>query len=203
MESVTSYLEDYGYVVLLVALMLELILLPIPGQTLMTFAGYLVSQGELNYWLCILFAFIGSSLGMTLSYWIGYKLGAPFFWKHGHRFYLGPNKLNKASKWFNRYGNKMLMIGYFIPGVRHFTGYFAGIIKLPFRFFAIFAYLGALIWTTTFISIGNFLADEWEMLFVLIKKYYYISIIVAVVIVAIYLVRKSKVLRKYVTGRGK
>ena len=53
---------------------------------------------------------------MTISYWIGYKLGVPFFHKHGHRIHLGPDRLEKMSNWFENYGNKLLLIAYFIPG---------------------------------------------------------------------------------------
>ncbi|MDQ0176756.1 DedA family protein [Bacillus chungangensis] len=202
MESMINYIEHYGYIVLFLALMIELIALPIPGQTLMSYVGYLVSQGQLHWGLSILIATIGSSTGMTVSYWIGYKLGTPFFQKYGHRFYMGEEKLEKVSRWFQKYGNNMLMIGYFIPGVRHFTGYFSGITRLPFRIFAIYTYGGALIWTTTFITIGKFLGDQWSVLYIYLKKYYVISsIILAVALIGYYLYRKKA--KKYKRMRMK
>ena len=92
---------------------------------------------------------------MTLSYWIGFKLGKPFFEKYGHRFHMGPDTINKTSDWFSKHGNKLLIVAYFIPGVRHITGYFSGITRLPFRTFALFAYSGSFLWVTVFITLGK------------------------------------------------
>jgi membrane protein DedA with SNARE-associated domain len=65
--------------------MLELIEVPIPGEPLMSYFGFLVYEGKLNWITSILIGGLGSSLGMTISYLIGYKLGAPFFHKYGYR----------------------------------------------------------------------------------------------------------------------
>src|SRR4051794_14092996 len=103
-------LNQYGYYVLGIALMLELLALPLPGEVLMTYAGLMVFEGHLNWVVSILTAGIGASIGMTISYWIGYKLGTPFFEKHGAKIHLGPDKLKKTSQWFEHYGNKLLLI---------------------------------------------------------------------------------------------
>jgi membrane protein YqaA with SNARE-associated domain len=113
-------LEQYGYLVLGLALILELLALPLPGEILMTYAGLMVYQGHLNWPLSILTAGLGASAGMTLSYWIGYKLGTPFIEKYGAKFHFGPDKVEKTSRWFERYGNKLLIIAFYIHGVRHF-----------------------------------------------------------------------------------
>ena len=127
MQILTSLIEHYGYIILFLSLMLELIALPIPGEFLMGYAGVLVYQGKLSWILCMVIAGLGSSAGMTLSYWIGYKLGAPFFHKYGHRIHMGHERMEKLSNWFGRFGNKLILIAFYIPGVRHFTGYFSGI----------------------------------------------------------------------------
>ena len=155
MQFLTDWIEHYGYVILFLSLMLELIALPIPGEFLMGYAGVLVFQGKFSWILSVIISGIGSGQGMTISYWIGYRLGVPFFHKHGHRIHMGPDRLEKMSNWFENYGNRLLLIAYFIPGVRHFTGYFSGITHISFRTFAIYAYIGAFIWTGTFISLGK------------------------------------------------
>lgn len=181
----TAWMDQYGYMVLFFALMLELIALPVPGEVLMSYSGFLVSQGRLHWLASILFAGIGCSIGMTIAYLVGYKLGAPFFHKYGHRIHLGPERLEKVSRWFSKYGNKMLMIGYFIPGVRHVTGYFAGIMRIPFRSYALYAYLGAFIWTGTFISLGKILGPKWKEFHGSISKYLIIGGIIAAAVFAI------------------
>ncbi len=157
MGNITAYIDQYGYIVLFVALLLELLALPLPGEVLMSYSGFLVFQGHLNWSLSIFIAGVGVCLGMTISYWIGYKLGTPFFDKFGRRFHMGPKQLEKISHWYEKYGNKLLMVAYFIPGVRHITGYFSGITRLPYRTFALFAYSGAFLWVTTFITLGKVL----------------------------------------------
>ena len=66
------------------------------------------------------------------------------------------------SRWFERYGYGLLIVVYFIPGIRHVTGYFSGITKMPYKKFAINSYLGALIWSITFISLGKVLGDNYD-----------------------------------------
>ncbi|WP_010677685.1 VTT domain-containing protein [Bacillus timonensis] len=194
MDFITSYLDQHGYFVLFFALLLELLALPIPGEVVMGYTGYLVYQGQLNWFLSILVAGSGSSIGMTISYWIGFKLGSPFFEKHGHRFHLGPERLKKVSQWFSAYGNKVIMIAYYIPGVRHITGYFSGITQIPFRSYVLFAYGGAFIWVSVFITLGKVLGPQWEQFHGAVKKYLVIaSVIVAVLIGVIYVIKKYKV----------
>lgn len=192
-QFIQHLMDQYGYYVLVIALMLELLALPLPGEVLMTYTGLMIFQGHLNWGLSILTAGVGASLGMTLSYWIGFKLGKPFFEKHGSKIHLGPDKLKKTSEWFERYGNKLLLIAYYIPGIRHFTGYFSGVTRMPFRTYMLLAYTGAFLWTGTFISLGKILGPKWEQYQHTITKYLLIAgIIAAVIFIAFYMYRRYK-----------
>jgi membrane protein DedA with SNARE-associated domain len=82
---IQNLVDQYGYFVLGIALLLEFLALPLPGEVLMTYVGLMVFQGDMNWTLSILTAGIGSTIGMTLSYWIGYRLGMPFINKYGSR----------------------------------------------------------------------------------------------------------------------
>jgi membrane protein DedA with SNARE-associated domain len=190
----TTYVNQYGYFVLFVTLMLELIAVPFPVEVLMSYAGFLVYQGHLSWLGSILIAGAGSSAGVTITYWIGYKLGHPFFKKYGRRILLGPDKLEKMSDWFNNQGNKVLIVAYFIPGVRHITGYFSGITRVPFRTYAVYAYMGAFIWTGTFISLGKAFGPQWHQFYGAVKRYLIlIGCLLIIIILAIYLFRRYKV----------
>lgn len=193
MQPITELLNHYGYIVLLAALMLELIAFPLPGELLMTYCGFLVNQQKLNWMLSITIAASGAIIGITLSYYIGSKLGVTFFNKYGHYIHLGSDKLDKTSSWFNKYGNRLLVIAYFIPGVRHITGYFSGITKISYKKFAINAYLGAVLWTATFISLGKVLGNNWEIYHSMITKYLIIGgLIIALIMISIYICKKYK-----------
>jgi membrane protein DedA with SNARE-associated domain/membrane-associated phospholipid phosphatase len=193
MHFITNFMNLYGYAVLFFGLMFETLALPLPGEAIMTYAGLLVFQGKMNWILSILIADVGSSLGMTLAYGVGYRLGSPFFEKYGARFHFGPDKFKKTSQWFERYGNKVLIIAYFIPGIRHITGYFSGVTRMPFRTYMIYAYSGALLWTGTFITLGKVLGPKWEVFHVLIMRYLIIAGVIALIIfIVIYLYKKKR-----------
>jgi membrane protein DedA with SNARE-associated domain len=193
LHNFTGLLDHYGYIVLVVALMLELIAFPLPGEVLMTYCGVLVSEYKLNWVLSILMATVGAVIGVTLSYLIGKTFGTKFFKKYGHYVHLDEKKLNHVSEWFDKFGNRLLLITYFIPGVRHITGYFSGITQISYKEFAFNSYLGAFIWTTTFISIGKILGPKWEKYHSLITKYLLVvSLIIAVVLVIVYVYKNNK-----------
>jgi len=186
-------MDSYGYLVLFAALLLELMALPLPGEVLMSYAGLMVYQGQLHWGFSVLAAGAGSSLGMTLAYILGKILGRPFFEKHGARVHFGPEKLERTSKWFDRYGNGVLVIAYFLPGIRHITGYFSGIVRIPFRTYMIFAYTGAFLWTGAFISLGKLLGPKWKEFHHTIQKYLLIAgILAAMVFLAVWMYRRYK-----------
>ncbi len=191
MEVLAPYIDQYGYIFLFFYLMLDLIALPLPGQSLMAYVGFLAYRGHMDLGTSILIAILGSCVGMTITYFLGYKIGNPLLKKYGRFIRISPKRVEKTSEWYGRHGSKLLAIGYFIPGVRHFTGYLSGVAKLRFRTFAIFAYSGAIVWTSTFILFGNFLGPQWDALDDKVKNSIIITaIIVFVSLIFVYLFRK-------------
>lgn len=190
LEWIGNLFENYGYGVLFIGLLLEFIALPFPGETTMAYSGYLSYTGALNFYLLIIVSFIGTTTGMSLTYWIGRKAGLPFILRFGKWVFLKPDKLEKTRVWLQKYGYGLIFIGYFIPGIRHFTGYLAGIVALPFRKFAIYAYSGAFVWVILFISIGNMFGSQWESIFRLVEMY--AVRIIAIVCAAVVLIMLFK-----------
>ena len=198
MEIIKDLLLNYGYIVIFGIIFLELIALPLPGELMMTYTGFLVGQNHLNWFVSIIFAFIGTIAGMTLTYFVGRFLGETFFAKYGCYFHMGPKQLNKAKIWFEKYGNRLILVAYFIPGVRHATGYFSGISGLPFKKFALFAYTGGAIWVCTFITIGKVLGDSWEQYHRQISLYLTVaSVIISIIIILVlaYKYYREKIIR--------
>ena len=168
----------------------ELMALPLPGELIMGFVGYLCFQGKMNWLGSIMAVSLGLCCGITIAYYLGRKFGHPFFLKYGHYIHMGPKQMDSLGKWFEKYGNQVLIAGFFIPGIRHFTGYFAGIIEIPLRIFMTYAYLGAFIFASTFISLGRLLGPDWEKYHGLVEKYISIIAIIAVLIfMIVYLLR--------------
>ncbi|MBO8164996.1 MAG: DedA family protein [Brevibacillus sp.] len=167
---IDPYVAAYGYVALYLLFFLGILGMPLPEETLLVFSGFLVSIGELELVQTILVCYVGSISAMTLAYWIGRTLGYPFIEKYGRRFGLGYALYKRTEEWFAQVGKWSLPIGYFIPGVRQFTAYFAGITKLPFPQFALFTYSGGLFWSALFVTLGWQLGARWEQLFQLIAR---------------------------------
>jgi membrane protein DedA with SNARE-associated domain len=83
--------------------------------------------------------------------------------------------------WYERKGKYALIVGYFIPGIRHLAAYVAGSSKLPLPVFATFAYLGGMLWTGSFVTVGYVLGDEWARLSASVHQYALIVAGVAIV----------------------
>jgi membrane protein DedA with SNARE-associated domain len=115
-------------------------------------------------------AILGSWCGITGSYLLGLKIGQRLTHKLGRYIGLTNQRILKTHRWFERIGKWSLVIGYFIPGVRHAVGYVAGTFKLPYRDFALFAYLGGLFWSCLFLAIGYFFNDQWSTLLKLLAE---------------------------------
>ena len=190
MDQIKELLLNYGYIVIFGTLFLELIALPLPGEVMMTYAGFLVSQNHLSWLFCVIAAFLGTMAGMTTTYFIGRLLGRTFFHEYGHYFHMGPKQLEKASHWFEKYGDRLIVVAYFIPGVRHVTGYFSGISKLPYKDFALYAYSGGAFWVCVFISMGSILGDSWEKYHKLISSYLAIGGVIIAGIILLVLIYK-------------
>lgn len=161
MELVISGIEQYGYLALFALLMLGIAGLPIPDETILTFAGYLVFKDRLALIPTMLVAFLGSVTGITLSYGIGYSLGRYVVSTMGRAFNIRLENLDQVNVWYARWGKYALLFGYFVPGIRHLTALAAGSSKLPLTVFMPFAYTGGLLWSGTFVAIGYLLGEEW------------------------------------------
>lgn len=158
-ETLSFWLLHYGSIVLFVLLALGILILPVPEETMMVIAGAVMYNGGLYVHSTILSAYAGSITGITLSYILGRTAGHYLVTKSSSWIGLSEKHLHAAHQWFEKYGKWTLIIGYFIPGVRHFTGFCAGTTQLDYRQFALFAYTGAIIWVTTFLSIGYFFGE--------------------------------------------
>ncbi|MDQ6597844.1 VTT domain-containing protein [Bacillus salipaludis] len=194
MSYLITLFEQHSYLILFIGIFLELMALPISGELLMSYAGYFVYQGKMNYFLALLMVFLSGGLGITVTYWIGKAGGYKLIEKYGKYIHLGPERFKKTAAWFERSGSKLLVFAYFIPGIRHFTGYISGISKMPFRKFIIPAYIGAFLWGVCFITLGKVLGPQWKSFHQAAGKYLIVFLIgLAVLLVGYFAFRFYKV----------
>ena len=163
MDAIFTWIPLHGYPALFVLLMLGLVGLPIPDETLLAFSGYLIYTNQLAPMPTLVTAFLGSICGITISYLTGRCLGVYFVDTVGRRLGIGPDDMDKVNAWYVRWGKYALFIGYFVPGVRHLVAIVAGSSHLPLAIFMPFAYTGALIRAATFVSLGYGLGGAWAL----------------------------------------
>jgi membrane protein DedA with SNARE-associated domain len=162
METLLHWVQLHGYLGLFVLLFFGIFGLWIPDETILIFAGSLVFHGDLRMAPTLLAAFSGAACGITLSYFVGRGAGYPLIHRYGRYVHVTPARLERVERWFERIGRWALLVGYFIPGVRHMTAIIAGTSKLPYHIFAVFAYVGGAFWTATFIILGFYLGEQWK-----------------------------------------
>jgi membrane protein DedA with SNARE-associated domain len=162
MQTILAWLAQHGYPGLFFLLMLGIVGLPIPDETLLVFCGYLIYKGRLQPVPAFACALAGSMCGITLSFTLGLKFGRDVVFRYGKYVRMTPKHLDDVTRWFSRFGLWLLSIGYFIPGVRHYTALVAGMSHLKLRRFAQFAYTGAAVWVATFLTLGYSFGDGWE-----------------------------------------
>lgn len=162
MHTVIWALSQYGYIALFLLLALGIIGLPIPDETLMVFVGSLTVNGPFHYATAFIVCFIGSLTGMFVSYMVGYKVGKPLLDRYGKRIKLTPARVAEAEHWFRKYGLWSIVFGYFVPGLRHLTCYMAGMSRMQWTTYLLAAGSGALLWVTTFLTIGHIVGDNWS-----------------------------------------
>ncbi|CRX37562.1 DedA family protein [Estrella lausannensis] len=192
-ETLIFWLDNYGSIGLFILLALGIIALPVPEETLMVISGVLIKQGHLLAVPTLCAAYGGSICGITMSYLIGRTAGLHFLHRYGKYVGMNEKRLKKAHEWFEKYGKWSLFVGYFIPGVRHFTGLTAGISVLEYTHFATFAYLGAVFWVTTFVSLGYFFGTYGMSIFQAVEdRVEFLLVFALIAIVAFIFFRKYR-----------
>ena len=161
-QVIASWLSDFGAPALFALLALGVVGLPLPDDALLALAGVLIGQGRLHPVTAVAAAMGGAMTGITVSYGLGRFAGLPLLLRYGSRLHVDTAVVTRVGTWFDRAGKWLLTGGYFIPGVRHVTAIVAGASKLPVGTFMTFAYAGAVLWVSCFLTIGYVLGDEWR-----------------------------------------
>ncbi|GIO69054.1 DedA family protein [Paenibacillus cookii] len=170
MTEIMVYLTQYGYIALFVLLALGIVGVPVPDETLIAAFGGMIAQGHFHFAVALAVTFTGSMTGMMISYALGRKVGKPLLERYGKWVRLTPGRLKSAEAWFKRYGAFSIVIGYFIPGLRHLSSYMAGISKLPVGRYAAYAALGALLFCSTFLLIGHAVGYHWNEIAIMMQR---------------------------------
>ena len=164
------YMANLNYQTIMLLMAIESTFVPLPSEAVVPFAAYKAAQGELNFFLVVLFATIGALGGALINYCLGYYLGRPIVHKFaaskvGKLFLLSEEKIIHAEQYFIKNGRTSTFIGRFIPGVRHLISLPAGMAKMNLRDFIVFTFIGAGLWHICLAVIGYYLFNIREEIF--------------------------------------
>ena len=191
MEVLFKLLAEHVYLILFVSLILEFAALPLPGETMMVVAGIMAYNNHGSYIGMIVASALGTVLGMQFSYEVGRRLGTKAVDKYGSYIGLTPYRMTKAAEFFNKFGNIVIVIAYFLPGVRHILGYFSGISRIDAKKFHIYSTIGGIFWVVVIITLGYVLGPSAPHAFKLLHKYGTMLFILAIAALFIYLIYKK------------
>jgi len=131
----------------------------LPGDSLLFTAGLLASQGLFNYYvLAILFA-VGAITGDSVGYWFGKKIGPKIF-NREDSFFFHKKHVERTHNFYEKYGNKTIVLARFVPIVRTFAPILAGVGKMKYKTFLKYNIVGGLLWSIGVSFIGFYLGSK-------------------------------------------
>lgn len=180
-----------GYPGIVILMAMESTFFPIPSEVVLPPAGYLVSQGEMNGPLVVAAGTLGSLMGALFNYVLALYLGRPLLLKYGRYILLTREKFAAVDRFFNDHGEISTFTGRFIPVVRHFISFPAGLARMNLARFCLYTAFGSCLWSAILAYIGYLVGNNIE----LVKSYLHqvtILVILALVVVVAAYVRLRK-----------
>ncbi len=143
--------------------------IPIPSEVVMLFAGFAVADpgqsGATHHHLTMVGIVLAGLLGTIVGSWVAYAVGRggrlELLERHGDKFHMGPAQLERAERWFARYGEPAVLFGRVIPVVRAFVSLPAGVAKMPLGRFTVLTLIGAIPWVLALALAGYALGGDW------------------------------------------
>ncbi len=149
-----NLLSQWGYTGVFLLMILEGATLPVPSEIVLPLTGFLVSQGRLEFWTAVAAATLGSLVGTSVDFGIGYYLGRPAVLRYGRKIRLSERHLMIVEGWFARRGSAAVLLARFVPLLRTLIAFPAGVAKMKMPRFLAFSTVGILVWDIILIYLG-------------------------------------------------
>jgi len=159
-EFIISLISDNLYPGVFLAALIETIFPPIPSEIIFPLAGYLILQNEMSVFHIIgagIAGGAGATLGACVIYLIALKLGRAGLAKYLKYAKISDEKLSKADRWFEKYGDKSVLFGRLVPGLREIVSIPAGIFSMKPKKFLVYTAIGSCAWSTMLTAVGYYL----------------------------------------------
>jgi membrane protein DedA with SNARE-associated domain len=161
-QTAITVISSLGYAGVFVLMAAESMIIPIPAELVMPFAGFLVSQGKFGMEWVFVASTAGSLAGSLLSYWMGRTGGNRLVLRFGKYLLLDAADLKRTEDYFGRKGENTIFIGRLIPVVRHLISIPAGIGRMNLKKFVLYTTAGAAAWNMFLAWMGYLLGRNWR-----------------------------------------
>lgn len=161
---ISSLLDNLNYGTILLLMLLESTVIPVPSELVVAPAAYNAASGDLNVFLVVLFATVGAAIGATINYVVALYVGRPVIYKFanskwGKMCLLNQEKVEKSEKYFDNHGVAATLTGRLIPGIRHLISIPAGLARMNYWKFLLYTTIGAGVWHSILAALGWYLAS--------------------------------------------
>lgn len=189
-NATSHFVRDAGLPGILVLMALSSACIPIPSEVVMLFAGFAVadpSQSASHHHMTmtgiVVVGLVGTMAGSWLAYAVGRGGRLELLERHGAKLHMGPRQIERADRFFGRYGEATVLFGRMVPLVRAFVSLPAGIARMPLGRFTVFSLIGTLPWVVALAFAGHALGNDWTAVR---KAFEYVDyVVVALVVVGI------------------
>ena len=163
MNWISTLLGNLNYGTILLLMLLESTVIPVPSELVVAPAAFHAHSGELNVVLVVLFATIGADLGASINYFVALYVGRPVIYKFanskwGKMCLLNQKKVEKSEQYFDNHGVVATLTGRLIPGIRHLISIPAGLARMTYWKFLLYTTIGAGLWHAILAALGWYLA---------------------------------------------
>jgi membrane protein DedA with SNARE-associated domain len=159
-----------GYLGVLIAMAIESAMIPLPSELILPYAGFLISDptkleplthGPWAFWIVVVVATVGNTIGSLIAYAIGAWGGRPFLERYGRYLLIRQHEIELAERFFDKYGAATAFFSRLLPIVRTFISFPAGVARMPLRTFIAYSTAGAFLWSILLVYAGTVLGSNW------------------------------------------
>lgn len=195
LDYIMNIIESLGYLGVFFSVFLEYACLPLPSEILLPFIGVLSSYGTFNLITAIFVSVFAGLLGSTICYYIGYFGGSPIIDWLSSKSSGAKKSLNKLNIFLTKYDKYAVLMARMFPLTRTYVSLGVGALKMKYRTFISYSFVGIVIWNSILISLGYFLGENTPLIESILSKYSFIAIgtlVILLCILAYVFIKKSK-----------